>query len=133
LILKDVPQDRKKQSEAVDLIFVLDVSGSMAGERLNTVKEAVQAIISISKEETRLAIVSFHNSSIVELPLTKVTNYSLCGMSKSLQMNEQGMALAKERTKNLQVYIKIYCTDDSGTRSYKYGKRDHQCSHTVEG
>jgi Mg-chelatase subunit ChlD len=57
-----------------DLIFVLDVSSSMEGERLQAVKDAVKSIIAICTEGIRIAIVTFSNDADTPLaPLTKVT------------------------------------------------------------
>lgn len=66
----------------VDVVAVLDVSGSMEGERLEHVKEAMEIFIGKLGPDDRLSVVSFATSV---RRLTQLT-----------YMSEQGRAVAKE-------------------------------------
>jgi secreted protein with Ig-like and vWFA domain len=66
----------------VDVVAVLDVSGSMEGERLEHVKEAMEIFIGKLGPDDRLSVVSFATSV---RRLTELT-----------YMSEQGRAVAKE-------------------------------------
>nr|XP_011460447.1 PREDICTED: uncharacterized protein LOC105350353 [Fragaria vesca subsp. vesca] len=57
----------------IDLVTVLDVSGSMNGQKLDLVKQAVKFVIENMGSSDRLSIVSFSNSSRRVLPLRRMT------------------------------------------------------------
>lgn len=57
-------------SNAVDLILVVDESGSMSGSRMNNTKAAAKEIISQMKVEDRCAVVGFTNFTSVKQELT---------------------------------------------------------------
>jgi Ca-activated chloride channel family protein len=57
----------------VDLVVVLDVSGSMAGEKLVHAKAALRALASWLRPQDRLAIVAYHALAWTALPLTHGT------------------------------------------------------------
>ncbi|KAL6206338.1 hypothetical protein ACLB2K_023586 [Fragaria x ananassa] len=57
----------------IDLVTVLDVSGSMNGRKLDLVKQAVKFVIENMGSSDRLSIVSFSNNSRIVLPLRRMT------------------------------------------------------------
>ena len=65
-----VPIDPEKQKAPLNVITVLDVSGSMAGERLSLLKETMKLLIGELRPIDSLGIVTFSNNSTVLLPLT---------------------------------------------------------------
>merc|ERR1719203_1447914 len=57
------PQKVQKDRQPLDIICVLDVSGSMTGEKLNLVKKAVSFVIKESQAQDRLSIVAFNHGA----------------------------------------------------------------------
>lgn len=57
----------------VDLVTVLDVSGSMNGQKQQMMKRAMRSVISSLRETDRLSIVAFSGSSKRLLPLRRMT------------------------------------------------------------
>jgi len=56
----------------IDLVCVIDKSGSMGGEKIRLVKESLLFMIDQLKSGDRLSIVSFDSSVKVEINLTDV-------------------------------------------------------------
>ncbi|XP_073127896.1 E3 ubiquitin-protein ligase WAV3-like [Henckelia pumila] len=70
-----LPDDaRRCQRAPIDLVTVLDVSGSMYGEKLWLLKTAVYFIIDNLGPSDRLSIVSFSSSAQTALPLSNMTD-----------------------------------------------------------
>lgn len=72
-----------KTSVPLDIVLVLDTSGSMQGQKLNSLKNAARSFISATAEEndgldiskqSRIAIVSFASGSTVRQNLNYITN-----------------------------------------------------------
>ncbi|MCI8588128.1 MAG: BspA family leucine-rich repeat surface protein [Bacilli bacterium] len=61
------------ESANIDLLFVLDLSGSMEGEKLNRVKEDTKSLMNIllSNQENRVALITFESKSEI---LSNFTN-----------------------------------------------------------
>lgn len=57
------PQKVQKDRQPLDIICVLDVSGSMTGEKLELVKKAVSFVIKESQAQDRLSIVAFNHGA----------------------------------------------------------------------
>lgn len=58
----------------IDLVFVIDRSGSMAGQKLELVKKTLQFVLTQLNEKDRLAVVSYDDKVCVE--------FGLCNMTK---------------------------------------------------
>ncbi|KAL9672524.1 hypothetical protein QQ045_028775 [Rhodiola kirilowii] len=71
----------------VDIVTVLDVSGSMAGRKIELLKQAMGFVIQNLGPSDRLSVVTFSSSSIRQFPL-------IC-------MNEEGRRKAVERVESL--------------------------------
>ena len=54
-------EDDKKCN--VDLICVIDISGSMSGEKIYQVKESLKILISLMDEKDRLCLILFESSA----------------------------------------------------------------------
>ena len=65
--------DKSEKTKGVDLICVVDVSGSMSGSRINLVKESLKYLTKLMDNRDRLAIVAFTDSASVKLHLTDMT------------------------------------------------------------
>lgn len=67
-----VPAELDKRAP-VDITCVLDVSGSMSGDKIQLVKDAVAFVISEMQPNDRLSIVSFNHAAERHTPLKKMT------------------------------------------------------------
>ena len=56
------PKNLKIRSNA-DLICVIDISGSMAGDKINLVKKSLKALVNIMEETDRICIILFNHSA----------------------------------------------------------------------
>lgn len=66
-------KDMEKSSNA-DIICVIDISGSMAGTKINLVKKSLQVLIKLMGENDRIALVLFNDSGTKDFDLTYCTN-----------------------------------------------------------
>lgn len=60
----------REEMPGMDMVLVIDRSGSMAGEKLNMAKNAAIRALDLLKKEDRLGVVSFDTLAKTELPLT---------------------------------------------------------------
>lgn len=63
----------RQQRAPIDIVTVLDVSGSMKGTKLSLLKRAVHFVIDNLGLSDRLSIVSFSNTATRMLPLRRMT------------------------------------------------------------
>ena len=68
------PDQPAEQRVGVDIICVIDISGSMSGEKLDMVKRTLNFMIAQLSEIDRICIVSFNNSATKLMPLTVMNN-----------------------------------------------------------
>ena len=73
LVVTISSSDIDEKVKGVDIIFVVDVSGSMAGEKLDLVKESLKYLVSIMDERDKFALVTFSDDSYIIDDLTKMT------------------------------------------------------------
>ena len=64
--------DEKKCS--ADLICIIDVSGSMSGEKIELVKESLKILVDMMDKNDRLALVLFSSSAHIEFELNYLTD-----------------------------------------------------------
>lgn len=69
---KDVNDDLFNRP-AIDLICVVDISGSMSGEKINLVKKTLDYIISLLNQQDRLALIVFDDQSEKYFDLKQVS------------------------------------------------------------
>ena len=74
IILNLFSKDTSQQTSNVDLICVIDVSGSMSGEKILLVKESLKKLISLMTEKDRISIVLFNHQAFKILDLTYTTS-----------------------------------------------------------
>jgi len=65
--------DERSTRAPIVISAVLDRSGSMAGSKLSLVLKTMQFVVQNMKAEDQLGIVSYDNTVVEELPLTKMT------------------------------------------------------------
>ena len=73
-VILNAPDQAAVQRVGVDIVCVIDVSGSMSGEKLDMVKRTMNFMISQLSEIDRLCIISFNNSATKLMPLTVMSN-----------------------------------------------------------
>ena len=64
--------DSEEELPGLDLVLVIDRSGSMHGEKLNMAKNAAIVSLDILKERDRISVITFDDKYYVDLPLTQV-------------------------------------------------------------
>ena len=69
IIVNLLSKDTSQQTSNVDLICVIDISGSMTGEKILLVKESLKKLISLMTEKDRISIVLFNHQSFKILDL----------------------------------------------------------------
>ena len=74
LIASDLPPDNRAITQPVDLIIVLDRSGSMNGQKINDARTAMLRLMDHLTGADRLGIVSYANNVVVHSPLVSM-NY----------------------------------------------------------
>ena len=82
--------DVKERKNPVDLILLVDDSGSMSGQKITLVKETITELINLMGEDDRLAIVKFSDNYYTLFNLT--------------YMNSSGKQTAKNALKNFIAY-----------------------------
>ena len=66
--------DKNEKLKAVDLICIVDISGSMSGTNIELVRESLEYLANLMNEQDNLAIVTFESSATTYLPFTKMTS-----------------------------------------------------------
>ena len=67
-------KDKLERESDVDLICVIDISGSMKGNKLTQLKHSLKAIISFMTSKDRLCIVLFNDKAELFLELEYMTD-----------------------------------------------------------
>lgn len=65
--------ETKNQRPGIDLICVIDVSGSMSGEKIELVKKSMSYLLELLSENDRLSIITFESFAERLCPLVRVT------------------------------------------------------------
>lgn len=68
--------EQQEELPGLDLVLVIDRSGSMQGEKLNMAKNAALRSLDLLKDRDRLAVITFDTQYRVEAPLTPVSQRS---------------------------------------------------------
>ncbi|KAI8811837.1 hypothetical protein BJ742DRAFT_795723 [Cladochytrium replicatum] len=73
LVTLKAPPSTEQQRTAIDLIAVVDVSGSMDGQKISYVKQTLQYLLAVMNHpKDRLSIISFNNVAKLEAPLCPI-------------------------------------------------------------
>ena len=73
LVVSLSTEDKNEKVKSVDLICIVDVSGSMSGSPINLVKESLKYLVKLMNETDNFAIVTFSSNSQIVNNLTKMT------------------------------------------------------------
>ncbi len=82
---KDLPDSAINTGAPVDLIVVLDRSGSMKGKKLQDAKQAIMNIINIMGKEDRFGLLTYSDQVVQLSPLRKMTSDNRSGMLASVR------------------------------------------------
>jgi uncharacterized protein YegL len=77
-----VPVDKKTQTPPVNYIFAIDTSGSMEGEKLDTVKTSIREIIKGMRKNDVIGIIGFNDKPKTFLRATPVEKIKVDELSK---------------------------------------------------
>jgi len=69
---------------SVDLICVIDVSGSMSGEKIELVRETLRFLIETLTPSDRLSLITFNSGGNRICPLRTVTQENMVGFSANI-------------------------------------------------
>lgn len=124
---------RSSQRAPVDIVTVLDVSGSMSGRKLSLVKMAVHFVIDNLGVSDRLSIVSFSDRATRMLPLRRMTDSGREDAKRavSLLVASGGTNIVDGLTKGAQVLDErrhrnpvasiIFLSDGNDTYNFRRG------------
>ena len=73
IIVNILSEEKKEKSSNVELICVIDVSGSMEGEKIKLVKQSLKLLLEMMGENDKLGLVLFNHYSQMLLDLTYTT------------------------------------------------------------
>ncbi|MTI95265.1 MAG: VWA domain-containing protein [Firmicutes bacterium] len=80
--------EEQEDLPGLDLVLVIDRSGSMSGEKLNMAKNAAVSALDILKPRDRLSVITFDNNYRVEFDLTEVTDKA--ALTAKIEAIQQG-------------------------------------------
>ncbi len=66
--------EEQEEMPGLDLVLVIDRSGSMSGEKMNMAKNAAITSLDVLKDRDRLAIITFNDQYQIHLPPTAITD-----------------------------------------------------------
>jgi Mg-chelatase subunit ChlD len=117
-------ETEERESRApIDIVCVIDKSGSMAGSKMNLLKETLKFLVEQLKEEDQLALVGFDTQVDTHLPFTKMTSDNkkktqeiIAALKAGSQTNLsgglfEGFELIKRRTQPRDVASLLLFTD----------------------
>jgi len=126
------PDDEEKQSSALEL--VLDRSGSMAGEKLETAKSAAVAAAEVLGRHDSIGVIAFDSEAHVVAPMTRVTSIAaIAGQIASLSAGggtnmEPAIKIARESLQRVKARIKhMIILTDGQTSGTGYEAMASQC------
>ena len=74
IVVNVVSEEIKEKNSNVELICVIDVSGSMKGQKIQLVKQSLKVLLEMMGENDKLGLVLFNHQSEKLLDLTYTTN-----------------------------------------------------------
>ena len=74
IVLNIISDDIKEKKSNVELICVIDISGSMRGEKIKLVKQSLKILLEMMSDKDKLGLVLFNQQANKLLDLTYTTN-----------------------------------------------------------
>ncbi len=65
--------DQQEKMKSVDLICIVDISGSMYGDKIKLVRESLKYLVNLMNEEDNFALVKFDSYAVVVNNFTKMS------------------------------------------------------------
>ena len=65
--------DQQEKIKPVDLICIVDISGSMSGDKIKLVRESLKYLVNLMNEEDNFALVKFDSYAVVVNNFTKMS------------------------------------------------------------
>jgi Ca-activated chloride channel family protein len=88
--LKAPTAARLEQRPSLNLALVLDRSGSMAGEKLEYVKQAASHVLDLLQEQDQVALVAYDDEVNLLSPVTRVTNGNRAELKRRIALLRPG-------------------------------------------
>jgi len=122
------PDENDKKSNA-DLICVIDISGSMCGDKINQVKESLKILVNLMDEKDRLCLILFDNNAQIYYSLQNLTkenksflnneinNIRARGGTNILSGLEQAVYVIKNSCNNSKNVVSILLLSDGQDNS----------------
>ena len=85
LVITLTTEDAKNKTKPVDLICIVDVSGSMGGNKINQVKHSLNYLVNKSESIDNFALVTFSSNSRIVHNFTKMTGDNKPLFRKSIE------------------------------------------------
>jgi Mg-chelatase subunit ChlD len=74
---KELTEEQEGHRAPVDLICVIDISGSMEGEKLALVRKTLLSLLTMMGDQDRLCLIQFDNNAEVLVPLKRVGSHNV--------------------------------------------------------
>lgn len=74
---KELTEEQEGRRAPVDLICVIDISGSMEGEKLALVRKTLLSLLTMMGDQDRLCLIQFDNNAEVLVPLKRVGSHNV--------------------------------------------------------
>ena len=90
IIVNILSEEKKEKSSNVELICVIDVSGSMVGEKIKLVKQSLKLLLEMMGENDKLGLVLFnhHSQKLLDLTYTTTENKkNIINLINSIEAN----------------------------------------------
>ena len=134
LVVSISSEDRYEKQKGVDLICIVDISGSMQGEKIELVRESLQYLVkNLMNEQDNFALVEFSNSAYIiqnltqmneinkNLTLELIDNLYASGGTNIYEGLEFGLSLlTKNYSSSGRIASMILLSD--GQDNYNYGQ-----------
>ena len=115
LVISLSSDDVKNKTTYTDLIFVVDISGSMSGTKIQLVKDTLNYIVDHTIEEDKVALITFHSRASLVLGLTKMTEAN----KKTMKSKINGLSV----TGGTNIYSGLEMGLQQVTQDYSSGDR----------
>jgi Ca-activated chloride channel family protein len=126
-VLQEIQYAKPQQKMPVSAILVFDMSGSVAGELLDNLKDAANGFLADLKKEDRVALITFNQTVVLGSPLTRdfagvrlaLDRAQSLGNSSLIDASYAGLVLAESQS---ELPLLIIFSDGLDTFSWLTGE-----------
>ena len=108
-------EDKSEKMKGVDLICIVDVSGSMSGQKLSQVKQSLKYLVSIMNEQDNFALIKFSTSATIIKNFTQMTSENKTDVINKIE--------SFYASGNTDIYSSLEKALDMITHDYSDGER----------